>query len=379
MEKEIIVMGDIEMGAGNLTDDFISDRALSQLIHQLARRKHPLDLVLNGDILDFLKCPVVQDGKFTYPRHITAEISLEKLHLMHKAHLRVFEALKAFAGSATYHHIYFVIGNHDHDLFFPQVRAELKRLLGNKHTLHFPGLKYDSQGVYVEHGQQYDFLHRINFKNLFVHYKGRSLLNFPWTSFGLISTFMDMKERHPFLERISPRPLLFSLHRMVLRKVSLRSLSYFLKSVLYYPFRYYSDPTYTFPRQMFGEFYRRLKEKDWEVDNVVDIFRKRKRGRLHRKISVLGHVHKTYVHEHQGSAVINPGTWRDEYQLEGKTRMLVPKKKHYVDIWIKGDQVQYTLKEVSIPRSVFLFDQVVKDEVGYLLLAAQEEGFYLQS
>lgn len=377
MDKEIIVMGDIEMGAGNLTDDFISDKTLSHLILQLSKRQHPVDLVLNGDIFDFLKCPYVQDGKRTYPRHITAEISVGKLHLIKNAHPSVFEALRIFAASSTRHNIYFIIGNHDHDLFFPEVKMELKHLLGNKKTIHFPGLKYDQHGVYVEHGHQYDFLHQINFENIFLHHKGKSLLNFPWASFGLISTFMDMKERHPFVERISPRPLLFSLHRMVLRKVSLRSLGYFLKSVLYYPFRYYSDPTYTFPRRMFGEFYQRLKHGNWDVDNIIDVFRKKKRGKLQRKVFVLGHVHRKYLEEYQGSVVINPGAWRDEYRLDAKTRTLLPKNKHYVQIILRGKEVLPSLQELPLKRSTFLFDEVIKDELAYIHLAAQEEGFQL--
>ena len=50
-------MGDIEMGAGNLTDDFISDKSLSNVILEQSRKDHPVALVLNGDTFDFLKCP----------------------------------------------------------------------------------------------------------------------------------------------------------------------------------------------------------------------------------------------------------------------------------------------------------------------------------
>ena len=75
MKKQILIFGDIEMGAGNLTDDFISDKTLSRLILEFARRDHPIDLVLNGDIFDFLKAPS-QLCPTLYPRHITKDVSL---------------------------------------------------------------------------------------------------------------------------------------------------------------------------------------------------------------------------------------------------------------------------------------------------------------
>ena len=72
-DREIIVIGDIEMGAGTLTDDFISDKYLVKLINSLTRKKHPVDFVLNGDTFDFLKCPLIEDRKrysFIDPKNV---------------------------------------------------------------------------------------------------------------------------------------------------------------------------------------------------------------------------------------------------------------------------------------------------------------------
>ncbi|MBI2667014.1 hypothetical protein HYX13_05365 [Candidatus Woesearchaeota archaeon] len=381
--KQIIVIGDIEMGAGNLTDDFISDKALSQLIHSFAEKKHPIDLVLNGDTLDFLKCPYLDPhtNKLTYPRHITAAISLGKLKLIYEAHKRVFSALNSFV-SSPHHHLYFIIGNHDHDLFFPEIKETLKQLLDNKKSyenIHFPGLHYHKNNVWVEHGQQYDFICRVNFRNLFVSYKGEHILNFPWMAFGLISQFMDMKEEHPFLERIFPRQLLFSLHRMVLKKISLRSLGYFLKSVLYFPFRYYSDPTYSFPSWLFSEFYRRIMHNHWDIDEIMGSFRRKKASKTKAKIFVLGHIHRKHIDERRKQTIIHPGSWRDEYILDAKKRTLVPKKKHYVQITLQeNDEPSYEVPEYPIERTAFLFDEVRKNELAYVYLAAKEEEFVLR-
>jgi len=374
MPKEIIVIGDIEIGAGNLTDDFISDHAFSEFMHTLTKKDHPVDLVLNGDTFDFLKCPSKVGDIYTYPRHITVDISLNKLTLMHAAHKNFFDSLQKFVRKRS-NHLYFTLGNHDQDLLFLEVREEIRKLLGGSKRIHFPGLKYQQHGVYVEHGHQYDFLSKINFQNLFLNYKGKPILNFPWTAFSLISTFMDIKEQHPFMERITPRPLLLSFNSMVLRKINLRSLGYFLKTVLYYPFRYYSDPTYNLPTKLFGLFYYRWKNKQWDEDNIVDVFRKKKKKVKHQ-VYVLGHVHKVQMLEQRKRVIIHPGSWRDEYELNAETRMLMPKDKFYVQVLIHDDgHLEYNLNSWPIKRSVFLFDDVRKHELAYIYLAAQEEKY----
>jgi len=141
MQKEIIVIGDVELGSGNLTDDFISDRALSTLLVSLGQKSHPVDLVMNGDTFDFLKCPFYKDGKATYPRHITKEISLMKLQNIYRAHERVFKAWKEFV-SHPKNNLYFTVGNHDHELVYPEVQEDIKVLLGGTENIHFPGLVY---------------------------------------------------------------------------------------------------------------------------------------------------------------------------------------------------------------------------------------------
>src|SRR3989338_6542228 len=255
LHKEIIVIGDIELGAGNLTDGFIGDRKLSSLILELAKRRHPVDLVLNGDTFDFLKSPSQLQPHTKYPRHITKEISLAKLQLIYNAHKPVFEALAEFVKKndnqkSNAKHIYFILGNHDHDLAYPEVQEQIRKLLGNGKKIKFLELTYTERGVYVEHRQQYDFLFKVNSDQLFSNYEGQSIIKLPFVSLGLISRFMKFKEENPFIERIFPRPALFSHHQVIAKKINFNTLEYFFKSMLYYPFRFYSDPTYTFPTNM---------------------------------------------------------------------------------------------------------------------------------
>src|SRR3989344_8383389 len=192
MNREIIVLGDIEMGGGTLTDDFVADESLARLIKLYSRKAHPVELILNGDTFDFLKCPYIDaDGRRSYPRYITAQVSLKKLQDIHLAHRRGFEALQFFLKNEK-NKVTFIIGNHDHDLFFKEVQKELKKMITAKKNVSF-GLYYRNYGLYAEHGQQYDFLNKINKNKPFITYRRQKILNIPWVALGIISNFLSRK------------------------------------------------------------------------------------------------------------------------------------------------------------------------------------------
>lgn len=374
INREIVVLGDIEMGGGTLTDDFISDKALGKLISGLSSKIHDIDLILNGDTFDFLKCPYIINNRVTYPRHITSEISLAKLRLMHQAHPKIFEELKRFLVTEG-KRVFFIVGNHDADLAHKEVQNEIKNILGSNNV--FFSFYFNQYGVYTEHGHQCDFLNKVSEDYLFLKYNGNSILNIPWVAFGLISKFMTMKEEHPFLERIRPVPMIFSHHKTVAKKFSRKTFEYVLKSAFYYPIRYYSDPTYTVPQDLFREFYRRVKNVHWDVDDIIGTFKK-KRGKLIKesKVCVLGHVHKRYIEEVGDCAIIHPDAWRDEYFMYKKNRKLVPKTKRFVQILVLEDgSLQWELLDFPIKRTALHFDDIIRDEKKYLQLAAAEEGF----
>ncbi|MBT4651008.1 hypothetical protein HOC13_00615 [Candidatus Woesearchaeota archaeon] len=372
--KEVIILGDTEFGAGNLTDDFISDNTLSELIRELAKRKHPVDLVFNGDTFDFLKCPYKEKDQFIYPRHITAEISLNKLKLIHTAHPKIFNALKKFSEKKR-NRLFFNIGNHDPDLVYKRVQRRIKKILGNSKEIHFRQT-YHYNGIYVEHGQQYDILTKMNFRRLFLNYQGKQILNLSFVSFGLISRFMHLKEKDPFLERIFPRSLLLSLQKKTIKKITLHTVSYFFKSIFYYPFRYYFDPTYKLPRELFREFYRRLRKIHFDIDKIVHIFKiKRRRLLKKEKIFVLGHVHEKYVEDKKGRVIIHPGSWRDEYDLDPVDLTLIPRPKRYVKILVNEEGTDYQLIDIFVKRSIFKLSHIVGNELECLKKAAQEEGY----
>ncbi len=372
LDKEIIIIGDIEMGAGNLTDDFIADKRLAAVILQLARREHPVDLVLNGDTFDFLKCPSMLLPLRIYPRHVTEQVSMDKLRLIYEAHTPVFDALRTLVQQED-KKVFFIVGNHDPDLLYPSVQHELRRLLVNEERVIFPGLKYEENKVHVEHGHQYDIFFKMNMEKLFMKHKGEKFLNLPFVSFGLIGAFMRIKEENPFLERIFPRPALFTHHQVIARKVNRNTFGYFVKSLVYYPFRFYSDPSYTFPSGLFRELYTRLRTLHWDVSNVTAAFMKE--SQVEKEIIVLGHIHEKRIARGRKKTIIHPGSWRDEYTFNPKTRELIPRRKRYVQIFLIDGVPHYNLIDLQQSRKIVYFDDVLKDEKKHIRMAAAEESF----
>ena len=366
-------MGDIELGGGTLTDDFISDKTLCRLIDTFSKKKIPVDLVLNGDTFDFIKCPLLVKNEAIYPRHISPDISLKKLRLMMEAHSPVFASLKAFV-SKPQNKLYFIVGNHDYDLIFALVQKELRSCLESKENV-FISMAYRQHSVYIEHGQQYDIFNRINLRRIFVKYHGKRILNLPW-SFGVLNKFMGLKETHPFVERITPRVSLFAYYKPVEKKITLAAIKYFMASIFYYPFRYYSDPTYSLPSGIFSHLLKGFRNLKWEIDSIIDIFKKRKKRLLKKnKIMVLGHIHSTYVEEKRRYVLIHPGSWRDEYKIDSLKGRLLPKPKRYVHITVNEDKLEWELISVPVKRKIIHFHEIVEHEKEFIKKVAEEEGY----
>ncbi len=377
MSTRIIVFGDIELGSGNITDDFIADNTLSKIINYYAEMKDQIDLVFNGDSLDYLKCPKIVKNKATYPRHITSEISLHKTILIFSAHTKVIDSLRNFV-EKPHHHLYFLFGNHDPDLKFPEVQKYIKKELQTKSNVHFE-YQYEKPGLHIEHGDAYDILHQQQNETPFIKYRGKKILNLPFVSFALIDKFMTIKEEHPFLERIKPETELFKHHKEIAKIVKKKTVSYFMKSVFYYPVRHFKDPTYRLPRGLFEQFITRTKAQQFSVDSVVPFFKSKNASILkentHKSVYILGHRHEFIVDHNGCNTIMHPDTWRDEYLLDPKTRLLHPKDKNYIELLKEGYDWKYKIHTEKSTRKPMEFDIVTKHQVAAAVQAAKEEGY----
>src|SRR6266568_3593328 len=92
-------------------------------------RADDVELIINGDALDFLATsPYDTQGASDVPT------ALEKLNKIIAAHGPFFEMLRHFIATQG-RHVTFITGNHDIELCFEEVRAQLRETIGVAETI----------------------------------------------------------------------------------------------------------------------------------------------------------------------------------------------------------------------------------------------------
>lgn len=127
----------------------------------------PWTLVLNGDTIDFLHFDLrpedLDDEEHLYGLEFSEARSRWKLAAIAKYHRRALRGLARFADAG--HRLVFVVGNHDADLWFPGVRADLVDHIASfskdpealRERVSFSPWFYFEEGrAYIEHGHRFD-------------------------------------------------------------------------------------------------------------------------------------------------------------------------------------------------------------------------------
>src|SRR4051794_8079044 len=128
----LLVISDLHMGAGPL-DDFEPEieKHFVDFLHEWREADDGAELVVNGDLLDFVQAPPYK-GKYNgrelrgksednVPLCFTEEQSCAKLDAIYCEHKTSFEALGEFLAHRPENHIVILPGNHDADFYWPAV------------------------------------------------------------------------------------------------------------------------------------------------------------------------------------------------------------------------------------------------------------------
>lgn len=210
-----IVLSDLHLGTGhtkgqlNIYDDFRDDDRFEQLLRRYTTGPHAEDevhLVLNGDIFDLLKVPV--NGKF--PNAITERLAVLKLEQCLRGHPQVVRAMTRLLANGK-NRITYQPGNHDMELFFPGVQRTFCRALTGEDT--HPRVRFVSEepflaledGVHFHHGHQFEAIHAMDFKRLFLTRGQREpILNLPWGSLFILDVVNKLVRERPYLDKVMP-------------------------------------------------------------------------------------------------------------------------------------------------------------------------------
>ncbi len=369
--KEIIILGDIELGGGTLTDDFTADNILCKLITKFGKSKSHVDLILNGDTMDFLKCPYIDEFmRKSYTSNITLTVAETKFDLIYKSHTKVFDALKAFVQDKK-NRLFFIFGNHDYEFHFAEIQNKIKKLLEEKKNVHFQ-MNYFEHRVYVEHGQQYDPSAEVNITKIFRKHKDEIELNIPILLSKFTEHFMPIKENHPLLERIDRTDPLFNMHKQIKVIMYWAFMKYFAYNLFFYFYKFIYR----------GHFLNYLKNI-WraitsvfsaEETNISPYFSPAIKKHKDAKVMVFGHLHEKTIDTINNKLVFTLDTWRDEYSLNKKFGVLIPKTKRYLEIKVEDKELEIQTVDLAPKCGKLNFKAAVKNEIEFIKKIKEKQG-----
>lgn len=209
MAKFKLVVSDFHLGKGkwfrdgtaNILEDFVYDREWSEFLTYY-RSGHfadaEVELILNGDILNLLQMDY--HGVFT---HMMTERSVARaVERIIQGHPEFFQALRRWV-STPGHTISYIVGNHDVGMLWQKPRKIFSDAVGAEVRFYDESYRFD--GIYVEHGQQYETFSRIDMKRPFLT-KGlpEPVLNLPWGSLFVAVMLPRIKQERPHVDKVRP-------------------------------------------------------------------------------------------------------------------------------------------------------------------------------
>jgi UDP-2,3-diacylglucosamine pyrophosphatase LpxH len=217
-EYTYLIVSDLHLSSEEELDDFKADEEFGDFLRYYAALGRPVRLVLNGDFLDFLQA----DGRRLTEDQHRLEHKLESIHPITytegqavvalektiERHPRFFAALREFVLAGPQNRLSILKGNHDIELAFEGVKKRIVKELGDEAGARtdFPpyGLWDEGQGLYVEHGNQFDRWNSFhNFAEPFVD-RDKRILETPFGSI-FVKTFWNRVEgEFPFVDKVRP-------------------------------------------------------------------------------------------------------------------------------------------------------------------------------
>ena len=373
----VVVFSDIEMGAGGPYDDFPRSDFLAEVIRRYGRDPYrwlEVDLVFNGDTFDLLKT----SSRGGWPTHITRDIAIDKMERVTAAHPAFFEAVRDHLRADDRRRAFFIVGNHDMELLFPEVQAVLRGRLGSSPNVFFPGLETSIGRLHIEHGSQLDPLFTVDPNRLFVDSKnGARILGLSWAAVALLEVAIPLQPLLHHHDRLKPKELVLELIPEVRELLTSEFWTYWTRR--YFRDLVSGDPIKSVSWTMLKELVRRL--VSWEVDvEMGDALQRRMMESEAFDVYLVGHQHEPGWWSHGQRKVMRTGCLRDEFMIHERGRAQVPINKTWAEVYLRDDDVvrSHMIEEVAperppgtYPASIF---EVVPEVVARLAAQRAANG-----
>lgn len=323
IQKVVLVISDLHLSAGkmfkgkrNLLEDFHYDSELIDFLTYYCSGDYEsieVELVINGDFLDFLAVPYVEyyDDEFWSER-----AALAKLRMIMDAHRGVLDALKRFL-AVPGKSIVYIIGNHDAEFVFESLKKEFleyfgehasKIQLSNAVTTHIP-----TKGVYIQHGHQYERAHEFDQENAVIEtLNGEKYFIPPWGSYYVTNVINKYKQERSFINAVRPIKH-FIIHGIIFDT--------------FFTLRFILSNIYYFVMVRFWHFYMTKKSLKQVVEDIIrelELFQDYEtltRNFFDKnpgsKVLIVGHTHNPVLRLYNdGTIFINTGTWTKMVNLD---------------------------------------------------------------
>lgn len=173
--REVFLISDLHLGGAQPATADPNDRGfricthgqeLAIFVDALAGKPPSVELIINGDMVDFL---AEDDGGAGWVAFTTSQAdAVRKLDSIVRRDQALFDALARFLGRG--HRLVLLIGNHDVELALPAVRQRLGQHLGltGQHDFEFiyDGEAYQVGRALIEHGNRYDAFNVVDYDGL---------------------------------------------------------------------------------------------------------------------------------------------------------------------------------------------------------------------
>lgn len=323
VKKVILVISDLHLSAGkmfkgkrNLLEDFHYDNELIDFLNYYCSGDYEqveVELVINGDFLDFLAVPYVEfyDDEFW-----SETAALAKLKMIMKAHMGVLDALKNFIATPNKRIVY-IIGNHDAEFVFDSLKEKFLSyfgehrknfILSNAISTHIP-----TKGVCIQHGHQYERAHQFDQENAIVEtLNGEKYFIPPWGSYYVTNVINKYKQERSFINAVRPIKH-FMIHGILFDT--------------FFTVRFMLSNFYYFVMVRFWHFYmvkRSLKEVLGDLLRELELFqdyesltRQFFEKNQESRVLIVGHTHNPTLRIfNDGTIFINTGTWTRMVNLD---------------------------------------------------------------
>jgi UDP-2,3-diacylglucosamine pyrophosphatase LpxH len=314
-KKIKLVVSDFHLGAGhrnadgsiNILEDFFHDREFIEFLEYFGTGPYAdseVELILNGDFFNLLMI----DYEEIDPDVITELVALRRMKKIMEGHKATMNALRYFQ-SLPQKQLTFVMGNHDPGILFPSVQTLISSYVGEKARFFLESYEFD--GIYVEHGNQYEVANQFNRNKYFLTKDlPAPVLNQPWGTLFLVHVVNKIKRTKPHFDKVLPfgtylKWLLLYDFRFGIRTIWM-IVQFFFKS------RFRDDPR---RKNTLGQTLEILLEAPLFPD-LDDAAERILATREDIHAVIFGHNHRpTFRQFGPGKEYINTGTWNEMTNL----------------------------------------------------------------